>query len=332
MRRVVPSRSTHTSPPGLTRTSSTSSSWSRASSAPRPSRRATAARTSRSRSSPATSGARRTACRRTTVSVSPCSACAARQISVTSRSLIAAPPAGPTAAGCGRRPRDAGQEQAGVDGSGDGGVEGERRQHGGPDRVLDVARSQGPARLVHQHDAVGSRTGSRRPPEAEVARPGDEDERGTGASGRQGRVQVTGAGVDDDVEGRGREPLGEVGPAGRVRRDRRWAAGDEPGGGVELDAQVFDGPAGQVGGEPVPRPWPAGSGRPRTEGWSPSRSTRSRTTGLVRAEQAATTVVPLPPFTAQQTVADMFVLRGRAPGWAPGRPGGCRCCERSDGV
>jgi hypothetical protein len=52
-----------------------------------------------------------------------------------------------------QRLRQAGDQQSGVDGAGDGGVEPYFGRHRYTERVLDVARGQRPTRLVDQHDA-----------------------------------------------------------------------------------------------------------------------------------------------------------------------------------
>ena len=308
-----------------------------ASSAPRPSRRATAARTSRSPSAGA--GERRDAPEvgaHDGVGVAVARRSAARHSSSTSRSSTGARSCR-TPQLAGEQPGQAGGEQPGVDGAGD------RR-----DRWLTVAttgapiaRSTSAARRPRPGSATSTTPSGRHgvadgAPQGEVAGAGDEQR-----CARRRRAGLGGGGPvpasTTTAYGRSASHADELGPA---RRERR-STGRVPRGISRVvrstsTARSASAPGGASDASQSATPWPVGSGRPSTAGSSPSRSTSSESVGQERASVAATTVVPLPPFAAQQTVTGT----GDLPGWArwradgiPGDVGGAtvpKGCARSN--
>ena len=307
-RRVTPCRSIQTSPPLFTSTSSTDSSVRRASSAPKPSRRATAARTRRSVSTPVASGAMRRTWARTTVAVSPCSRSAAPQMAATRRSSSGRSGSA-HAAPRSSRPMQRGRRARNSPASTARAIAGStrswrRRVRRGARHVGGVQRSPG---FDDEHDPVRANGHATARAQGEVARTGDEQAPGrvlehvAGGGGPMPASTTTWA-------RRAANQARELGPS-RGRRSgspaprgiRRW-----------WRRRRSPGRARAAGGASDPnqstRPWRDGSATPSVAGRSPARSTRIESDGWVRARQAETTVVPLPPLADQQMVTAMADL------------------------
>ena len=148
----------------------------------------------------------------------------------------------------GEQAREAGGEQAGVDGPGDGRVEADGGHDRRADGALDVGGAQRPPGLGDEHDAVGSAGDGDGAPQGEVAGAGDEQAADVVAEQLVGRRVA--AGVDD--RGRaGGQPAAELGPPRRLAVERRRAARDQPGRAVDVDGQVVERARRGVGRQPV---------------------------------------------------------------------------------
>ena len=189
----------------------------------------------------------------------------------------------------------------GVDRAGDGRVVRHLGHHWRAEGALHVACGERAPRFVDQHDAGGLQAAGHRPPQREVAGPGDEQ--------RCWRPRRTARQAARRCRRRPRPwPIalqcgGQVRPTGRRGGRRSAARGSSCSASVAGTARRCSAAASAVGeASQSASPGPAGSGRPSAAGASPARSTSSVGRGRERtsASAAATTVVPLPPLADQQ--------------------------------
>ena len=190
-----PARSTHTSPPALTRISSTSRSAISASSPSSPASRATAAATSRDCCASSASGATARTWRRTTVSTSP--GMSATRLAQRVDQLEVVHAAFRSSRWI-RRGRRAARSPAST-ARATAGSRAMRRRDRRVDRRLDVAGAKRPAGFFDEHDTGRPHFERHGAPQREVAGAGDEQRTIGGVE--EGDRRWSGAGIDDDRAG-----------------------------------------------------------------------------------------------------------------------------------